>query len=223
MAGGPNSRCTSDQSHRGKIKRRSLLHHRARSVISHPTIRTTLHGLSWLRPLVGIASNCTFCPTSGRLSQRQLAEAFNLVCISPPYFRRTASSSPLRLLTTISAAERLDVRGTPRTATVEMLTESHVAALLLLLVWMVVPFVGLFVWCRAQTCRQRWFLAAPVSLVQAVRATEPQPREEACVSMSAPAGRPWGYVLVVERQDDSRRFWVDPNTGEVEPRNGRPV
>jgi uncharacterized membrane protein YkoI len=97
-----------------------------------------------------------------------------------------------------------------------------VAALLLLLPWLLVPFVGFFALVQGSSVPAALVLAAPVSLVQAVRATEATTQGRVVRVYVGTRRRPWGYVLVVERQDGSRRFWVDPDTGEIEPRNAGP-
>jgi hypothetical protein len=92
----------------------------------------------------------------------------------------------------------------------------------LLLPWLLVPFVGFFVLVQGSNVPAALVLTAPVSLVQAVRAPETATQGRVVRVYAGTRRRPWGYVLVVERQDGSRRFWVDPNTGEVEPRNAGP-
>ncbi len=54
--------------------------------------------------------------------------------------------------------------------------------------------------------------------MQAVRATETATQGRVVRVYAATRRRPWGYVLVVERQDGSRRFWVDPFTGQLKAR-----
>ena len=92
------------------------------------------------------------------------------------------------------------------------------AALLLLLPWLLVPFVGFFVLVQDSSVPAALVLAAPVSLVQAVRTTEAATQGRVVRVYPGTRRRPWGYVLVVERQDGSQRFWVDPFTGQLKAR-----
>jgi uncharacterized membrane protein YkoI len=93
-----------------------------------------------------------------------------------------------------------------------------VAALLLLLPWLLVPFMGFFVLVQGSNVPAALVLTAPVSLVQAVRATETVTQGRVVRVYVGTRRRPWGYVLVVERQDGSQRFWVDPFTGQLKAR-----
>jgi uncharacterized membrane protein YkoI len=93
-----------------------------------------------------------------------------------------------------------------------------VAALLLLLPWLLVPAVGFFVLMQGSNVPAALVLTAPVSLVQAVRATEAATQGRVVRVYPGTRRRPWGYVLVVERQDGSQRFWVDPFTGQLKAR-----
>jgi uncharacterized membrane protein YkoI len=90
-----------------------------------------------------------------------------------------------------------------------------VAALLLLLPWLL---VGFFVLVQGSNVPAALVLSAPVSLVQAARATETATQGRVVRVYAGTRRRPWGYVLVVERQDGSQRFWVDPFTGQLKAR-----
>ena len=70
------------------------------------------------------------------------------------------------------------------------------AALLLLLPWLLVPFAGSFVLVQGSNVPAALVLTAPVSLVQAARATETATQGRVVRAYAGTRRRPWGYVLV---------------------------